>query len=469
MENLWKVDREIASAIYGELVREDEEIILIASENYVSEAVLEALGSVLTNKYAEGYPAKRFYQGCEWVDRTEEICRERARAVFRCQYANVQPHSGTQANMAVYFSILQPGDTILSMDLAHGGHLSHGHKANFSGKLFRMVFYGVDPKTETIDYDAVAAKARECSPKLIVAGASAYPRKIDFARFRAIADEVGAKVMVDIAHIAGLVAGGDHPPPRPVAPGVPQTTHNTHPGPRGGGALGGGPPPPRGGGGPPPPPPDPVPFADFVTVTNHKTIRGPRGGMILCREEYGKAIDRNVFPGIQGGPLMHVIAAKAVSLREAQSPGFKKYQHQIILNTAALAEEMKRRGYRLVSGGTDNHLFLVDLRGRGINGKQAAAALTRAGICCNSNLIPFDPLPATATSGIRLGTPAVTTRGMKEKEMERIGGWIAEVIAHPEDEKTIGRVRHGVKELTAAYPVYPRLKELWKPRPEVAY
>ncbi len=425
MENLWKVDREIASAIYGELVREDEEIILIASENYVSEAVLEALGSVLTNKYAEGYPAKRFYQGCEWVDRTEEICRERARAVFRCQYANVQPHSGTQANMAVYFSILQPGDTILSMDLAHGGHLSHGHKANFSGKLFRMVFYGVDPKTETIDYDAVAAKARECSPKLIVAGASAYPRKIDFARFRAIADEVGAKVMVDIAHIAGLVVAGYHP--------------------------------------------DPVPFADFVTVTNHKTIRGPRGGMILCREEYGKAIDRNVFPGIQGGPLMHVIAAKAVSLREAQSPGFKKYQHQIILNTAALAEEMKRRGYRLVSGGTDNHLFLVDLRGRGINGKQAAAALTRAGICCNSNLIPFDPLPATATSGIRLGTPAVTTRGMKEKEMERIGGWIAEVIAHPEDEKTIGRVRHGVKELTAAYPVYPRLKELWKPRPEVAY
>jgi len=425
MENLWKVDREIASAIYGELVREDEEIILIASENYVSEAVLEALGSVLTNKYAEGYPSKRFYQGCEWVDRTEAICKERAKAVFKCQYANVQPHSGTQANMAVYFSILKPGDVILSMDLSHGGHLSHGHKANFSGKLYSMAFYGVDPKTERIDYGEVAAKARECRPQLIVAGASAYPRKIEFARFREIADEVGAKVMVDIAHIAGLVVAGYHP--------------------------------------------DPVPVADFVTVTNHKTIRGPRGGMILCREEYGKAIDRNVFPGIQGGPLMHVIAAKAVALREAQAPGFKKYQHQIILNTAALAEEMKRRGYRLVSGGTDNHLFLVDLREKGINGKQAAAVLTQAGICCNSNLIPFDPLPATLTSGIRLGTPAVTTRGMKEREMEQIGSWIAEVLSQPEDEKIIGRVRHEVKELTAAFPIYARLKELWKPRPEEAY
>ena len=425
MENLWRVDREIASAIYGELVREDEEIILIASENYVSEAVLEALGSVLTNKYAEGYPARRFYQGCEWVDRTEEICQERAKAVFKCQYANVQPHSGTQANMAVYFAILNPGDTILAMDLSHGGHLSHGHKANFSGKFYTMVFYGVDPKSETIDYDQVARKAREHKPKLIVAGASAYPRTIDFARFREIADEVGAKVMVDIAHIAGLVVAGYHP--------------------------------------------DPVPVAEFVTVTNHKTIRGPRGGMILCREEFAKAVDRNVFPGIQGGPLMHVIAAKAVALKEAQSPGFKKYQHQIILNAAALAETVKRRGYRLISGGTDNHLFLVDLRDKKITGKQAAEALVRAGICCNSNLIPFDPRPATETSGIRLGTPAVTTRGMKEKEMEEIGAWIAEALEHPDDDKTLIRVRRGVKEMVANFPIYPRLKELWKPRPEVAY
>lgn len=410
LKNLLKVDYDIAKAIQGELKRQEEEIILIASENYASPAVLTALGSVFTNKYAEGYPDKRFYRGCRWMDRVEDLAIGRARKLFGAEHANVQPHSGSQANMAVYFSILQPGDTILTMNLDHGGHLTHGHKINFSGKLYNVVSYGVDPETEMIDYEQAARLAREYKPRLIVAGASAYPRIISFDRFREIADEVGACLMADIAHIAGLVAAGYHP--------------------------------------------DPVPLCEFVTLTNHKTLRGPRGGMILCREEYGKEIDRNVFPGIQGGPLMHVIAAKAVALKEAQRPGFKEYQHQIILNATALSETLQQKGFRLVSGGSDNHLLLIDLRNKAISGKDAAVALERAGISCNKNLIPFDPSPATKTSGIRLGTPAVTTRGMKENEMNLIGNWIAEVINNINEEKIITRIKRETTELTSNFPVY---------------
>ena len=412
--NLWETDPEIAEAIRGELRRQEEEIILIASENYVSPAVLEAMGSVFTNKYAEGYPGKRFYRGCQWMDRAESLARERSRDLFGAEHANVQPHSGSQANMAVYFAMLAPGDTILTMNLDHGGHLTHGHKINFSGKLYNVVSYGVDPDTEMIDYDQAARLAREYKPRMIVAGASAYPRIINFDRFREIADDVGAYLMADIAHIAGLVAAGYHP--------------------------------------------DPIPRCEFVTMTNHKTLRGPRGGMVLCREEFGKAIDRNVFPGIQGGPLMHVIAAKAVALKEAQQPEFKEYQRQIILNAAALGETLKSKGFRLVSGGSDNHLLLVDLRNKGISGKAAALALERAGICCNRNLIPFDPSPASKTSGIRLGTPAVTTRGMKAEEMKLIGSWIGEVVENIDDEKAIARIKMETAELTKDFPVYSHLK-----------
>ena len=412
--NLWETDPEIAEAIQGELRRQEEEIILIASENYVSPAVLEAMGSVFTNKYAEGYPGKRFYRGCQWMDRAESLARERSRDLFGAEHANVQPHSGSQANMAVYFAMLAPGDTILTMNLDHGGHLTHGHKINFSGKLYNVVSYGVDPDTEMIDYDQAARLAREYKPRMIVAGASAYPRIINFDRFREIADDVGAYLMADIAHIAGLVAAGYHP--------------------------------------------DPIPLAEFVTLTNHKTLRGPRGGMVLCREEFGKAIDRNVFPGIQGGPLMHVIAAKAVALKEAQQPEFKEYQRQIILNAAALSETLKSKGFRLVSGGSDNHLLLVDLRNKGISGKAVALALERAGICCNRNLIPFDPSPASKTSGIRLGTPAVTTRGMKAEEMKLIGSWIGEVVENIDDEKAIARIKMETAELTKDFPVYSHLK-----------
>lgn len=412
--NLWETDPEIAEAIRGELRRQEEEIILIASENYVSPAVLEAMGSVFTNKYAEGYPGKRFYRGCQWMDRAESLARERSRDLFGAEHANVQPHSGSQANMAVYFAMLAPGDTILSMNLDHGGHLTHGHKINFSGKLYNVVSYGVDPDTEMIDYDQAARLAREYKPRMIVAGASAYPRIINFDRFREIADDVGAYLMADIAHIAGLVAAGYHP--------------------------------------------DPIPRCEFVTMTNHKTLRGPRGGMVLCREEFGKAIDRNVFPGIQGGPLMHVIAAKAVALKEAQQPEFKEYQRQIILNAAALGETLKSKGFRLVSGGSDNHLLLVDLRNKGISGKVVALALERAGICCNRNLIPFDPSPASKTSGIRLGTPAVTTRGMKAEEMKLIGSWIGEVVENIDDEKAIARIKMETAELTKDFPVYSHLK-----------
>ena len=412
--NLWETDPEIAEAIRGELRRQEEEIILIASENYVSPAVLEAMGSVFTNKYAEGYPGKRFYRGCQWMDRAESLARERCRDLFGAEHANVQPHSGSQANMAVYFAMLAPGDTILSMNLDHGGHLTHGHKINFSGKLYNVVSYGVDPDTEMIDYDQAARLAREYKPRMIVAGASAYPRIINFDRFREIADDVGAYLMADIAHIAGLVAAGYHP--------------------------------------------DPIPLCEFVTMTNHKTLRGPRGGMVLCREEFGKVIDRNVFPGIQGGPLMHVIAAKAVALKEAQQPEFKEYQRQIILNAAALGETLKSKGFRLVSGGSDNHLLLVDLRNKGISGKVVALALERAGICCNRNLIPFDPSPASKTSGIRLGTPAVTTRGMKAEEMKLIGSWIGEVVENIDDEKAIARIKMETAELTKDFPVYSHLK-----------
>jgi glycine hydroxymethyltransferase len=419
MRNIWKTDPEIAEAISGELDRQEEEIILIASENYASPAVLAALGCVLTNKYAEGYPGRRFYQGCRWADRAESLALERAKSLFGAEHANVQPHSGSQANMAVYFSVLEPGDTILSMNLDHGGHLSHGHKVNFSGRLYHIVAYGVDPETELIDYDQVAALAREHRPKIIVAGASAYPRIIDFARFREIADGTGALLLADIAHIAGLVAAGLHP--------------------------------------------DPVPVSEFVTLTNHKTLRGPRGGMILCRQEYAKKIDSRVFPGIQGGPLMHVIAAKAVALREARQPSFREYQRQILRNSLALAESLKSQGFRLVSGGTDNHLFLVDLRSREISGKDAAAALERAGICCNRNLIPFDPSPPTRTSGLRLGTPAVTTRGMKEDEMKLIGGWIGRILDNPGDEKLLDRIKEETRELTRAFPVYDSLRQFRNP------
>ncbi|MEA1928454.1 MAG: serine hydroxymethyltransferase, partial [Candidatus Auribacterota bacterium] len=351
------------------------------------------------------------YRGCQWMDRVESLAISRARELFGAEHANVQPHSGSQANMAVYFAMLKPGDTILTMNLDHGGHLTHGHKINFSGKLYNVVSYGVDPDTERIDYDHAARLAREHKPRMIVAGASAYPRIINFARFREIADDIGAYLMADVAHIAGLIAAGYHP--------------------------------------------DPIPSAEFVTLTNHKTLRGPRGGMILCREEFAKAINRNVFPGIQGGPLMHVIAAKAVALKEAQQPEFKEYQHQIILNAAALGETLKSNGFRLVSGGSDNHLLLVDLREKGISGKAAALALEQAGICCNRNLIPFDPSPPSKTSGIRLGTPAVTTRGMKEKEMNLIGNWIGEVVENIDDDKTIERVKRETAELTAEFPVYP--------------
>ncbi len=418
MQQIWKTDPEMAEVIAGELDRQEEEIILIASENYASPAVLAALGCVLTNKYAEGYPGRRFYQGCRWADRAEALAIERAESLFGAEHANVQPHSGSQANMAVYFSVLEPGDTILSMNLDHGGHLSHGHKVNFSGRLYHIVSYGVDPKTELIDYDQVASLAREHQPRIIVAGASAYPRIIDFARFGEIAAEAGSLLLADIAHIAGLVAAGLHP--------------------------------------------DPVPFSDFVTLTNHKTLRGPRGGMILCKDKFAKKIDSRVFPGIQGGPLMHVIAAKAVALKEAQRPHFKDYQEQILKNSQALAGSLRRQGFRLVSGGTDNHLFLVDLRSRNISGKDAAEALERAGICCNRNLIPFDPSPPTRTSGLRLGTPAVTTRGMKEDEMKLIGGWIGRILDSPDDEELLVRIKGETRELTGSFPVYGSLRQFWQ-------
>ena len=399
-----KVDPELARAIAEEGERQFENIELIASENFTSRAVMEAQGSCLTNKYAEGYPGKRWYGGCEHVDVVEQLAIDRAKALFGAEHANVQPHSGSQANMAVYFSVLTPGDRILAMNLAHGGHLTHGHKANFSGKFFEIGAYGVNPETETIDYDALATQALEFKPKMLVAGASAYPRAFDFKRLREIADSVGAMLFVDMAHIAGLVAGGQHE--------------------------------------------SPVPYADFVTTTTHKSLRGPRGGIILCKEQYAKAIDSQVFPGIQGGPLMHVVAGKAVCLYEALQPGFKSYAQQIVSNAKALAAQLIHHGYRIVSGGTDNHLMLVDLRPKGLNGKVASETLDKAGIT-----IPFDTEKITLTGGIRIGTPAVTTRGMKEEQMMQIADFIHEALSHKDDEVVLAKIRTKVRELTRHYPL----------------
>jgi len=408
---LEQVDPEVAKALRLETERQARNLELIASENFVSEAVLEALGSVMTNKYAEGYPGRRYYGGCEYVDVAEELAVQRARELFGAEHANVQPHSGSQANMAVYFTLLQPGDTILAPNLAHGGHLTMGHPINFSGKLYRIVPYGVSKDTERIDLDQVRDLAREHRPRLIVAGGSAFPRAIDFAPFREIADEVGAALMADIAHPAGLVAAGLHPTP--------------------------------------------IPFADFVTTTTHKTLRGPRGGMIMCKASHAQALDKVVMPGMQGGPLMHVIAAKAVAFKEALTPEWQAYQRQIVANARAMAEALQARGYRLVTGGTDTHLMLVDLTSLGITGKDAQEALDRAWITVNKNTIPFETRSPMVTSGIRIGTPAVTTRGMKEAEMGLIAGMIDRVLRKLGDSAVEGEVRIAVQELTSRFPLYP--------------
>ena len=411
--SLRQADPEIASAILKETHRQGDGLELIASENFVSLAVLEATGSVFTNKYAEGYPGRRYYGGCEFVDVVERLAIERAKRLFGAEHANVQPHSGTQANMAVYFTLLDPGDTFMGMDLSHGGHLTHGHPLNFSGRLYKVVPYGVRREDEQIDYDALLELARKNRPKMILVGASAYPRRIDFARFRQAADEVGAKVVTDMAHIAGLVAGGVHP--------------------------------------------SPVPHSDFVTTTTHKTLRGPRGGLILSREEYAKDINRVTFPGIQGGPLVHVIAAKAVCLKLALEDSFRDYARQIVSNAATLAEVLKEEEFRLVSGGTDNHLLLVDVGASGITGKEAEEALEKAGITANKNVIPFDTRPPLVASGIRLGTPALTSRGMKNEEMKRVGRLIAQALRGREQPLELERVVREVRELTSGFPLYPSL------------
>ena len=407
---LEETDPDIAAVLSNEVRRQVTGLELIPSENFVSEAVMEAMGSVLTNKYAEGYPGKRYYGGCEFVDQAEQLAIDRAKALFGADHANVQPHSGTQANIAVYMTVLQPGDTVLGMNLAHGGHLTHGHPLNFSGKTYKFVPYGVAKDTETIDYDELDRLAQEHKPKMIVAGASAYSRIFDFARMAKIAQSVGALLFVDMAHIAGLIATGLHP--------------------------------------------SPIPHADFVSTTTHKTLRGPRGGLILCREKYAKELDRATFPGIQGGPLMHIIAAKAVCLKEAAEPGFAEYQRHVVDNAKALAASVAKRGYRIVSGGTDNHLFLVDINSRGLTGSVAQPALDRAGITVNKNSIPFDPLPPLKASGIRMGTPAVTTRGMREPEMDKIAGWIAEILDHIGDAATEQRVRAEVAAFAEQFPLY---------------
>lgn len=415
MKHLKEIDPQVAEAIYNETVKQHSKLQLIASENFVSEAVLEAQGSIMTNKYAEGYPGRRYYGGCEFMDVVEQLAIDRAKQLFNAEHANVQAHSGSQANMAVYFAIAQPGDTFLGMNLSHGGHLTHGSSVNFSGKLFNVVFYGVDKETETIDYDQLRELAKKHKPRIIIAGASAYPRVIDFKKFREIADEVGAYLVVDIAHIAGLVATDEHP--------------------------------------------SPVPYAQFVTTTTHKTLRGPRGGLILCKSEFAKIIDKTIFPGIQGGPLMHIIAAKAVALKEALTDEFKKYQKQIKLNAQRLAAKLIEKGYRLVSGGTDNHLMLVDLRTKNITGKEAEAALERAGIIVNKNMIPYDEQPPTIASGIRIGTPSVTTRGMKENEMEIIAQYIDEAITNFKNEDKLDEIAKKVKELCDAFPLYKERRE----------
>ncbi len=407
---LREVDPEIAAALDREVERQARTLELIASENFVSEAVLEALGSVLTNKYAEGLPGKRYYGGCEFVDVGESLAIERAKKLFNAEHVNVQPHSGAQANQAVYMTVLKPGDTVLGMNLAHGGHLTHGHPLNFSGKMYKIVPYGVRRDTETIDYDELERLAMEHRPRLIIAGASAYPRLLDFERFADIAKKCGSRLMVDMAHIAGLIAADLHP--------------------------------------------SPFPHADFVTTTTHKTLRGPRGGAVFSRAQYAKELDKIVFPGIQGGPLMHVIAAKAVCFLEALQPEFKLYQQQIVANARALAETLAAEGFRIVSGGTDTHLMLVDVFSRKVTGKQAEVILERAGITVNKNAIPFDTNPPMVASGIRVGTPAVTTRGMKESEMRRIGQWIAEVLKNLDNESVAKRVRGEVEALTERFPLY---------------
>ena len=411
---LKKTDPDIYNAIRAEIRRQNENIELIASENFTSISVLEAMGSVLTNKYAEGYPAKRWYGGCENMDVVEQLAIDRAKQLFGAEHANVQPHSGTSANIAVFMALLEPGDKILGMDLTHGGHLSHGHKMNYSGKFYTIIPYGVSPKDERIDYDALEQLAKEHKPKMILLGASAYPRIIDFERGRKIADQVGALLMVDMAHFAGLVATGHHP--------------------------------------------NPVPYADVVTTTTHKTLRGPRAGLILCKEKYAKAIDSAVFPGIQGGPLMHVIAAKAVALKEALSPEFKEYSAQIVKNAKTLANAMAARGWRIVSGGTDNHLMLVDVTVKGFNGKQVQELLDKVKITVNKNMIPFDKESPFKGSGVRLGSPAVTTRGMKEKEMELIAELIDETLKAPAVDANLARVLSRVEALTQKFPLYPELQ-----------
>ena len=404
-------DPEIAQAIRDEVNRQNTGLELIASENFVSAAVLEVMGSVLTNKYAEGYPGRRYYGGCEWVDVAESLAIDRAKALFGADHANVQPHSGAQANMAAYFALLKPGDTVMGMNLAHGGHLTHGHPLNFSGQLYKIVPYGVRREDEQIDYDELTRLAREHKPQMIMVGASAYPRVIDFARISTVATEVGAAMVTDMAHIAGLVAAGVHP--------------------------------------------SPVPYSDVVTTTTHKTLRGPRGGLALCREAHAKSLNRALFPGVQGGPLMHIIAAKAVCLKEATEPGFASYQRQVVTNAQRLAASLAANGFRLVSGGTDNHLLLIDVFSQGLTGKVAEAALGKAGITVNKNAIPFDENPPMVASGIRLGTPAVTTRGMAEPEMDRIGEFISRVLATPEDDRVASMVRAEVEGLCRTFPLYP--------------
>jgi len=404
------VDEQIASVLADEARRQATGLELIPSENLVSQAVLEAMGSIFTNKYAEGYPGKRYYGGCEFADKAEQLAIDRARELFGAQHANVQAHSGTSANIAVYMSMLQPGDTVLGMALAHGGHLTHGHPLNFSGRMYKFVEYHVRRDTEQIDYEEIEQLAHQHKPRMIVAGASAYPRIIDFERMAKIAKSVDAVFFVDMAHIAGLVAAGVHP--------------------------------------------SPVPHADIVSTTTHKTLRGPRGGLVLCRSTFAKEIDRLTFPGTQGGPLVHIIAAKAVCLKEAMEPGFKEHQKQVALNAKAMAGAVAKHGFRLVSGGTDNHLFLIEVHPRGITGSEAEKALDRAGITVNKNAIPFDPLPPMKAGGIRLGSPSVTTRGMREPEMELIGNWIAEVLSHIGDAAVEQKVRKQVAELAARFPIY---------------
>jgi glycine hydroxymethyltransferase len=421
MKNTWmsrslaESDPEIARAIANEATRQHQGLELIASENFVSMAVLEAAGSVFTNKYAEGYPGKRYYGGCEFADVVETIARDRAKEIFGAEHANVQPHSGSQANMAAYMALLQPGDAVMGLNLAHGGHLTHGHPLNFSGKMYKIIPYGVRKDTETIDYDEMESIALNERPRMIIGGGSAYARVIDFARMKQIADKVDARLVVDMAHIAGLVAGGVHP--------------------------------------------SPVPHSHIVTTTTHKTLRGPRAGMVLCRQEFAAAVDKITFPGIQGGPLMHIIAAKAVCFKEALQPSFKDYARQVVANAQALAGKIMQEGFRIISGGTDTHLMLIDVFAKGLLGSEAEHALGEAGITVNKNAIPFDSNPPLKPSGIRIGTPALTTRGMKEKEMLQVGAWIAEALNHSKDAQVLSRIRKQVLEMAEAFPLYPELRD----------